>query len=115
MVISRKKYMLQPPGFEHAKKPDMVYKLKKALYGLKQAPRAWYDTLREFNISKGFKSGSLDPTLFTKYYDDALSIFQIYVDDIIFGCTNKKYSEEFAFLMSEQYQMSTMGEMKFFL
>ena len=92
-----------------------MYRLKKALYGLKQAPRAWYDTLRDFLISKGFKSGSLDPTLFTKRYDDALFICQIYVDDIIFGCTNKKYSEEFAFLMSEQYQMSMMGELKFFL
>jgi hypothetical protein len=113
--IEEEVYVAQPPGFEDAKKPDMVYKLKKALYGLKQAPRAWYDTLRDFLISKGFKSGSLDPTLFTKYYDDALFICQIYVDDIIFGCTNKKYSEEFAFLMSEQYQMSMMGELKFFL
>src|SRR3954463_12613529 len=78
-------------------------------------PYTWYDTLRDFLICKGFKSGSLDPTLFTKYYDDALFICQIYVYDIIFGCTNKKYSEEFAFLMSEQYQMSMMGELKFFL
>ena len=113
--IEEEVYVAQPPGFEDAKKPDMVYKLKKALYGLKQAPRAWYDTLRDFLISKGFKSGSLDPTLFTKYYDDALFICQIYVDDIIFGCTNKKYSEEFAFLMSEHHQMSMMGELKFFL
>ena len=35
-------YMRQPPGFESAKFPDMVYKLRKSLYGLKQAPRAWY-------------------------------------------------------------------------
>src|SRR3954471_19502936 len=113
--IEEEVYVAQPPGFKDAKKPDMVYRLKKALYGLKQAPRAWYDTLRDFLISKGFKSGSLDPTLFTKRYDDALFICQIYVDDIIFGCTNKKYSEEFAFLMSEHYQMSIMGELKFFL
>src|SRR3954468_20797292 len=93
----------------------MVYKLKKALYGLKQAPRAWYDTLRDFLIIKGFKVGSLDPTLFTKYCGDALFICQIYVDDIIFGCTNKKYSEEFVFLMSEQYQMSILGELNFLL
>src|ERR1041384_5866103 len=113
--IEEEVYVAQPPGFEDSENPDMVYKLKKALYGLKQAPRAWYDTLRDFLISKGFKSGFLDPTLFTKYYDDALFICQIYVDDIIFGCTNKKYSGEFAFLMSEQYQMSMMGELKFFL
>src|ERR1041384_3205279 len=72
--IEEEVYVAQPPGFEDAKNPDMVYKLKKALYGLKQAPRAWYDTLRNFLISKGFKSGSLDPTLFTKHYDHALFI-----------------------------------------
>ena len=40
---------------------------------------------------------------------------QIYVDNIIFGCTNQCYSEEFAYMMSEEYQMSMMGELKFFL
>ena len=40
---------------------------------------------------------------------------QIYVDDIIFGCTDQCYSDEFAYMMSEEYQMSMMGELKFFL
>ena len=34
---------------------------------------------------------------------------QIYVDDIIFSCTNQKYSDEFGYMMQEQYQMSMMG------
>ena len=38
-------------------------------------------------MKKGFKPGPLDPTLFTKTYDDELFVCQIYVDDIIFGCT----------------------------
>ena len=59
-------YVAQPPGFEDPKHPDKVFRLNKALYGLKQAPRAWYDTLKEFFMKKGFKPGSLDPTLFTK-------------------------------------------------
>ena len=93
----------------------MAYKLNKALYGLKQAPRAWYDTLKDFLKSKGFKPGSLDPTLFMKTYDDEQFVCQIHVDDIIFGCTNKRYSDEFGQMMQEQYQMSMMGELKFFL
>ena len=108
-------YVAQPPGFEDPKNPDKVFRLNKALYGLKQAPRAWYDTLKEFLMKKGFKPGSLDPTLFTKSYDGELFVCQIYVDDIIFGCTDQRYSDEFAYMMSEEYQMSMMGELKFFL
>ena len=40
---------------------------------------------------------------------------QIYVDDIIFRCTNQACSEEFAKMMSKKYEMSMMGELKFFL
>ena len=38
----------------------------------------------------------------------------IYIDDIIFGCTNPDISEEFANMMSKKYEMSMMGELKFF-
>jgi hypothetical protein len=86
--INKKVYVEQPPGFEDDKKPDHVYKLKKALYGLKQAPRAWYERLRDFLLSKGFKMGNVDTTLFTKKLENNLFVLQIYVDDIIFGLTN---------------------------
>ena len=59
-------YVEQPPGFKDEKKPNHVYKLKKALYKLKQAPRSWYERLRDFLLSKGFKMGKIDTTLFTK-------------------------------------------------
>ena len=102
-------------GVIDPKNPDKVFRLNKALYGLKQAPRAWYYAFKEFLLKKGFKPSSLDPTLFTKTYDDELFMCQIYVDDIIFGCTNQCYNDEFAYMMSEEYQMSRMGELKFFL
>jgi hypothetical protein len=89
--------------------------LKKALYGLKQAPRAWYDTLKKFLLDKGFKPRSTNPTLFTHAIDNDLFVCQIYVDDIIFGCTNNACSLEFGKMMFEKYQMSMMGELMFFL
>jgi hypothetical protein len=64
--INEEVYVEQPPGFEDDKNPDHVFKLKKALYGLKQAPIAWYERLRDFLLSKGFKMGKVDTTLFTK-------------------------------------------------
>jgi hypothetical protein len=84
-------YVEQPSGFEDDKKPNHVYKLKKALYGLKQAPKAWYERLRDFLLSKGFKVGKVDTTLFTKKIDQDLFVLQIYVDDIIFGSTKQDY------------------------
>nr|GEX15179.1 retrovirus-related Pol polyprotein from transposon TNT 1-94 [Tanacetum cinerariifolium] len=108
-------YVNQPDGFVDPYHPNKVCRLKKALYGLKQAPRAWYDELSTFLISKGFSKGSIDPTLFiTKHKGDILLV-QIYVDDIIFGFTNPKLSKQFEKLMHSKFEMSMMGELKFFL
>jgi hypothetical protein len=108
-------YVEQSPCFEDSKKPNHVYKLSKALYGLKQAPRAWYERLQDFLVSKGFKVGKVDTTLFTKKIEDDLSICQIYVDDIIFGSTNQDFCEEFGNMMSQEFKISMIGELSFFL
>ncbi|GJX16256.1 ribonuclease H-like domain-containing protein [Tanacetum coccineum] len=42
-------------------------------------------------------------------------IVQVYVDDIIFGSTKKKLCTEFEKLMHKKFQMSSMGELTFFL
>ncbi|GKC57434.1 retrovirus-related pol polyprotein from transposon TNT 1-94, partial [Tanacetum coccineum] len=108
-------YVAQPDGFVDPDHPDKVYRLRKALYGLKQAPRAWYDELSKFLISKGFIKGIIDPTLLTIKYKEDILLVQIYVDDIIFGSTNPKFSKRFEKLMHGRFEMSLMGEMKFFL
>jgi hypothetical protein len=107
--IKEEVYVEQPPGFEDSEYPNHVYKLSKALYGLKQAPRAWYECLRDFLIINGFKVGKADPTLFTKTVAKYLFICQIYVDDIIFGSTNKSTCEEFSRIMIQKFEMSMMG------
>ncbi|GJZ19547.1 retrovirus-related pol polyprotein from transposon TNT 1-94 [Tanacetum coccineum] len=94
---------------------DHVYKLKKALYGLKQAPKAWYDRLKAFLIKHKYKMGTVDNTLFTKKKSSNLIIVQIYVDDIIFGSTCQDMYGEFAKLMHDEFEMSMMGELNFFL
>nr|ABA98030.2 retrotransposon protein, putative, Ty1-copia subclass [Oryza sativa Japonica Group] len=108
-------YVEQPLGFEDPKYPINVYKLHKALYGLKQAPRAWYECLHNFLVKNGFEIGKADSTLFTKRYDNDIFVCQIYVDDIIFGSTNKSFNEEFSRMMTKRFEMSMMGELKFFL
>jgi hypothetical protein len=113
--IKEEVYVEQPPGFEDSEYANHVYKLSKALYGLKQAPRAWYECLRDFLITNGFKVGKDNPTLFTKTIAKDLFVCQIYVDDIIFGSTNKSTCEEFSRIMIQKFKMSMMGELKYFL
>ncbi|GJV01903.1 retrovirus-related pol polyprotein from transposon TNT 1-94 [Tanacetum coccineum] len=108
-------YVNQPDRFVDPYHPDQVYRLKKALYELKQALRAWYDELSNFLVSKGFSKGSIDPTLFITKHGEDILLVQIYVDDIIFGSTNLKLSKRFEKLMHNKFDMSMMGELKFFL
>ncbi|GKE22361.1 retrovirus-related pol polyprotein from transposon TNT 1-94, partial [Tanacetum coccineum] len=108
-------YVSQPEGFIDLEFPDHVYRLKKALYGLKQAPRAWYDKLSSFLIEHGFTKGIIDPTLFIRRHGGDILLVQVYVDDIIFGSTNPDFSKHFANLMKNNFEMSMMGELKFFL
>ncbi|GJW78179.1 putative ribonuclease H-like domain-containing protein, partial [Tanacetum coccineum] len=82
-------YVCQLPRFEDLDFPDRVYKVEKTLFTLHQAPRAW---------DKG----------------DILLV-QLYVDDIIFGSTKKSLCTEFEKMMHKKFQMSSMGELIFFL
>ncbi|GKE58561.1 putative ribonuclease H-like domain-containing protein, partial [Tanacetum coccineum] len=42
-------------------------------------------------------------------------VYKVYVDDIIFGSTKKSLCDEFKGLMHKRFQMSSMGELTFFL
>nr|GEV25366.1 hypothetical protein [Tanacetum cinerariifolium] len=89
-TIEEEVYVCQPPGFEDPDYLDKVYKVVKSLYGLHQAPRAWYATLANYLLENGFQRGKIDQTLFIKKQKGDIFIVQVYVDDIIFGSTNKE-------------------------
>nr|GEW20074.1 copia protein [Tanacetum cinerariifolium] len=114
-ILKEEVYVGQPLGFVSKQYPDHVYAIDKALYGLKQAPQAWYDVLSQFLIDNGFQKGSIDNTLFIKNKGKHIMLIQIYVDDIIFGSTNLKYCTKFSDLVVKRFEMSMMGEIKFFL
>nr|GEV63219.1 putative ribonuclease H-like domain-containing protein [Tanacetum cinerariifolium] len=114
-TIKEEVYVCQPLGFEDPDYHDKVYKVVKALYGLHQAPRAWYETLANYLLENGFQKGKIDQTLFIKRQKDDILLVQIYVDDIIFGHTNKDLCKAFEKLIKDKFQMSSMGELTFFL
>ncbi|GKC31822.1 retrovirus-related pol polyprotein from transposon TNT 1-94 [Tanacetum coccineum] len=89
-TIKEEVYVTQPPGFKDPDHPDKVYKVVNALYGLHQAPRAWYETLANYLLRNGFKRGKIDQTLFIKKQKRDILLVHVYVDDNIFGLTNKE-------------------------
>ncbi|KAI3828440.1 hypothetical protein L1987_02541 [Smallanthus sonchifolius] len=85
--VQEEVYVKQPPGFIDPSYPDRVYKLDKALYGLHQAPRAWMARI--------------------PFWCKSMLM--------IFGSTNPRLCKEFEEVMRSKFEMSSMGEMKFFL
>ncbi|GJS11759.1 putative ribonuclease H-like domain-containing protein [Tanacetum coccineum] len=114
-TIEEEVYVSQPLHFVDLEFPKKVYKVEKALYGLHQAPRAWYETLSTYLLDNGFYRGQIDKTLFIKRVKGDILLVQVYVDDIIFGSTKKSLCTDFEQIMHKRFQMSSMGELTFFL
>jgi hypothetical protein len=108
-------YIEQPEGFQLSENADYVCKLKKALYGLKQAPRAWYSRLDKYLQQAGFRKGSADNNLYIKVSEGNILLIEVYVDDIIFGSDDDRLSQKFAKDMQNEFEMSLLGELSFFL
>ncbi|GJU64224.1 putative ribonuclease H-like domain-containing protein [Tanacetum coccineum] len=85
--IEEEVYVYHLPGFEDPEFPGRVYKVEKALYGLHQALRAWYETLSTYLLDNGFQRVQIDKTLFIKRVKGDILLVQ----------------------------MSSMGELTFFL
>ncbi|GKB42401.1 putative ribonuclease H-like domain-containing protein, partial [Tanacetum coccineum] len=114
-TIEEELYVSQPPGFVDPEFSKKVYKVEKALYGLHQAPRVWYETLSTYLLDNGFYRGQIDKTLFIKRVKDDILLVQVYVDDIIFGSTKKSLCIDFEQRIHKRLQMSSIGELTFFL
>ncbi|GKC79829.1 putative ribonuclease H-like domain-containing protein [Tanacetum coccineum] len=57
----------------------------------------------------------VDKTLFIKRVKSKILLVQVDVNDIIFGSTKKKLCTEFGKLIHKKFQMSSIGELTFFL
>jgi hypothetical protein len=83
--------------------------------GLSKLLKHSINALGIFLTKNGFKIGKADSTLFTKKVDKDLFIYHIYVDDITFGSTNQSFYDKFSKVMIDRFEMSMIGELKFFL
>ena len=108
-------YIEKPKWFQLIDNPDNVCKLKKSLYVLKPAPRAWYYRLDKYLQDRGFKKGTIDSNFYIKSKGDNLLVILLYVDGVIFGCTNDYSMQWFSNAMQYEFEMSMIGESPFFL
>ena len=83
--------------------------------GLSKQQEHGMNALRNSWFKQGFEIGKADPTLFTHKVGKDIFVCQMYVDDIVFGSTNHTFCEEFSRIMMKRFEMSMMGELKFFL
>jgi hypothetical protein len=59
--------------------------------------------------------GSVDKTLFTLNHGTDFLLIQIYMHDIIFGGSSHSIMSSFQEMMENEFQMSMMGQLIFFL
>ena len=71
--------------------------------------------LRFFLIVQSFVRVQADKKLFIKRSNNKLLLVQIYVDDIVFSAIDEALRKEFSNSIQEEFEMSMMGELTFFL
>lgn len=108
-------YVSQPEGFEKKGEECKVFKLSKALYGLKQAPRAWNTKLDQVLRKLRFRKCSKESSVYRREDKDTLLIIAIYVDDLFVTGNSVKEIKEFKRSMSQQFEMSDLGMLTYYL
>eukprot|EP00253_Pinus_taeda_P003040 PITA_03040 len=114
-VLMEEVYIEQPLGYEKKGQEYKVCRLKKVFYGLKQAPRAWYSRIDSYLLENGFEKCEGEPTVYIKEKDGKILIVVLYVDDVIFTGNDVYLIENFKIVMKEEFEMTDMGLLRYFL
>ena len=80
-----------------------------------QAPRAWYSRLDKYLQQAEFIKGSANSNLYIKVSQGNILLIKVYVDDITFGSDDDRLRKKFAKDMQNEFEMSLLGELSFFL
>jgi len=114
-VLMEEVYIEQPRGYQKKGQVHKVCKLKKALYGLKQAQSAWDSRIDSYLLENGLSKCEGEPTIYIKENDGKTLIAVLYVDDVIFTSNDDHLIENFKSVMKEEFEMTSMGLLRYFL
>ena len=107
-------YVEQPQGYEKKGEEHKVYKLKKRCMVLNKL--TWYSRIEAYFVKEGFEKCSCEHTLFVKREDEGkILIVSLYVDDLIFTGSDESMYVKFKNSMKLEFDMTDLGEMKYFL
>jgi hypothetical protein len=107
-------YIWQPLGFV-AGQDHQVLKLMKALYGLRQVLRSWYSKLHMPLHSLRFVRSDHEHTVYTRRIMSRPLVIGVYVDDLLITGPVDEDIAKFKQEMQEQFQMSYLGLLTYYL
>nr|GEV73868.1 putative ribonuclease H-like domain-containing protein [Tanacetum cinerariifolium] len=113
---------LQDPCWVEAMQEELLQFKIQNVWSLVDCPKGAIRLLLAYASLMGFtvyqmdvKSAFLYGTIDEEVQRGNFILVQVYVDDIIFGSSNPQLCREFEARMHENFQMSAMGELSFFL
>ena len=112
--IEEEIFMQQPGWFEKLDNQGnhLICKLMKRLYGLKQSGRNWYLRTIYFLSQLGFTPAIHDECLFIKKGENGIEgIVCLCVDDMVILGLQEDLCENFKIKFSEQFQISSYGDL----
>ena len=114
-ILKEEVFMEQAQGFKDKINPNYVCKLKRGLYGLKQSPRIWFERLGNYLKSMNFKQSCGDASVFMNDGKYSKIIIVLYVDDLIITGDNDELIQKIKHNMSNEFEITELGELKYFL
>ncbi|XP_022865913.1 uncharacterized protein LOC111385730 [Olea europaea var. sylvestris] len=108
--------MKQMIASTNARDAEILTTLKEiVIIRTKQAPRTWNSKIDGYFLKNGFHRSPNEPSLYVKKQDHDFLIVCIYVDDLIYTGTNIRLVEDFKRKMMNEFEMTDLGVMKYFL